>query len=121
MDVVLSPATATVRIETGATGYVTFNLDTTQPVQEQLKRLADFVNNRSKESDFVQQKLIELGRELRQIRDQTAELERKTLERIQTQINELDQKINRTQVLDLIPAIVGLGISFLGTIFGLGT
>jgi hypothetical protein len=68
VDIVISPATATIRVETGASGYVTFNLDTTQTVQEQLKRLAEFVNNRSKESNFVQQNLIELGRETRQMR-----------------------------------------------------
>ncbi len=37
--------------------------------------------------------------------DQIAELERKTLEQIQTQIRELDDMINRTHVLDLVPAI----------------
>jgi hypothetical protein len=82
----------------------------------QTRRLdRDFASNRD-----YKHNLIKLGREIRQMRDQTAELERKTLEQIETQIRELDDKINRTQVLDLVPAIIGLGISALGTLFVLG-
>jgi transcription elongation GreA/GreB family factor len=69
----------------------------------------------------VQQKLIDLGRELRNLQSRASEIERKVLDHIESQIRELDEKINRTQVLDLIPAIVGLGISAVGTLLGLGS
>lgn len=54
-------------------------------------------------------------------RADTEELQRKTWEHIQSQIKALDDKINRTQVLDLAWAIRGLLITFFGILWGLGT
>lgn len=64
--------------------------------------------------------MIALERELREARYVTSELERKIVAHIETRIQELDDKINRVQVLDLTWAIWGLLISFVGTAWGFG-
>jgi hypothetical protein len=119
-DIVIAAPTMTAHVEASATAYVTFVLDTTLTVEEQIAGLVQFVNDRSKDGVGVQNKLVELGRDLRNLQSRASEIERNTLQRIDSRITELDDKINRTQVLDLIPAIVGLGITAFGTLFGIG-
>jgi hypothetical protein len=59
--------------------------------------------------------------QLRDLEVGAVELERNLLDRIETQIQQLDDKVNRVQVLDLRWAICGLLISFFGTVWSFGT
>ena len=72
-----------------AVGYVTHNVDITLSLHEQIKRLAQFVNSRSREAAQMESTIADLQQEFRQARDATSELERKTLAHIETQIQQL--------------------------------
>jgi hypothetical protein len=119
-DITIVPATAIGHLELSGMAHATFTLDPKQTVREQLKALAQFVNDRSAETDGLQKALTEIGREIRKLRTEASELERKTLEHIESRIDQLDSKINRTQVLDLTLAIWGLFITTIGIALGLG-
>ena len=104
-----------------AIGLVTHNVDITLSLQEQIKRLAQFVNNRSREAADMEKKITDLERELRQARDETSALERKALAHIETQIEQLSDRLDSIQVLDLRWAIWGLFVTFVGTVVSFGT
>lgn len=100
---------------------MTHNIDITLPLQEQIKRLAQFANNLSRGAAELEKQIAAVGRDLKKARADTAELERKTWAHIQSQIQSLDERINSVQVLDLRWAIWGLFISFVGTALSFGT
>ena len=122
-DITIHAPTAfgTFQVEVSATGLVTHNIDITLPLQEQIKRLAQFANNLSRGAAELEKQIAALGRDLKKARADTAELERKTWAHIQSQIQSLDERINSVQVLDLRWAIWGLFISFVGTALSFGT
>lgn len=103
-----------------ARGLALHHVDTTLPLQEQIELLAQYVNKRSTEAAEMDKKIGELGQELEKVKDGSAQLERKVLAHIESQIKDLNDKLNRTQVLDLRCAIAGLFITFIGICWGLG-
>lgn len=114
-------AHATFGVHGYASGYVTHNVDITLPLQEQIKRLADFVNRRSKESGEMGSMIRKLQHELEQVKDAASGLRRDLLAHIEAQIKQLDDRIDGIQALDLTWAIWGLLISFVGTVLSFGT
>jgi hypothetical protein len=114
-------AYGTFRFGMSASGLVTHNVDISLPLQEQIKRLAQFANNRAREAAEVVKKLGALERDFGKLEHGTAELERNLLEHMETQIRELDNRLDSIQALDLTWAIRGLFISFVGTVLSFGT
>jgi len=89
--------------------------------RQQINQLARFVNERSKALGALDKQLRNLTAELRAAEFATADLEQKTLERIEAAIKALDDRLDRKQGLDLRVAIWGLLITFGGILWGLGT
>ena len=65
--------------------------------------------------------IINITEDLKKARADTEELQRKTWDHIQSQIRELNDKLNSLQVLDLRWAIWGLLITLGGILWGIGT
>jgi hypothetical protein len=84
----------TFQVQVSATGLLTHNIDITLPLQEQIKRLAQFANNLSRGAAELEKQIAALGRDLKKARADTAKLERKTWAHIQSQIQSLDERIN---------------------------
>ena len=121
-DILISPGSAFIGIGTlSATAYAQIVLDPKLKLRDQIKQLAVFVNNRSQEAAERDKRITDFGRELRRAQVATTELKRAMLDYMETQIQALDNKINRTQVLDLTWAIRGLLISAVGTLLSFGT
>lgn len=110
----------TLRPELTATAYVTFNLDPNATVQEQVKDLARFVNDRSRDTVFVDEKFIEIERKLRILRSDLDDLERNTMQRTDSQLHKIQARAYETDALDLTWAIWGIVIIAIGTAWGLG-
>jgi hypothetical protein len=81
--------------ELSATAYALFTLNRRHTTRRQVKLLAQFVNDRSKETVYMQQRLTDLERLLPQTIAQTSGIKRKTLGHIETRILELERKIDR--------------------------
>ncbi|OBJ53722.1 hypothetical protein [Mycobacterium asiaticum] len=96
-------------------------VDITLSLQEQIKRLATFVNNRSREATQTETRVAAIERELGKIRDDARLLEQNMWTQIDSQIKELNSRLDRVQTLDLTWAILGLFISFAGTLWSFGT
>jgi 4-amino-4-deoxy-L-arabinose transferase-like glycosyltransferase len=107
--------------EATGVGMVTFNLNTSLRLQEQVRRLAQFVNARSAEAAQMESMIVDLRRNLAHARQATSELESRMLTRIQNEIRELQRQLDTVQVLDLRWAIGGLFITVLGIVLGYGT
>jgi hypothetical protein len=65
--------------------------------------------------------IISITEDLKKARADTEELQRKTWDHIQSQIRELNDKLNSLQVLDLRWAIWGPLITLGGILWGIGT
>jgi hypothetical protein len=65
--------------------------------------------------------IISITEDLKKACGDTEELQRKTWDHIQSQIRELNDKLNSLQVLDLRWAIWGLLITLGGMLWGIGT
>ena len=74
-DITIHAPTAfgTFQVEVSATGLVTHNIDITLPLQEQIKRLAQFANNLSRGAAELEKQIAALGRDLKKARADTAE------------------------------------------------
>ncbi|PJE23681.1 MAG: hypothetical protein CK431_10025 [Mycobacterium sp.] len=114
-------ATLAISAEGSASFAALHKVDITQSLHQQIKRLAAFVNKRSLELTETEIKVAGIERELRQMQAEAVELERRTWTHIQSQIQDLNQRLDRVQVLDLTWAIWGLFISFTGTLWSFGT
>jgi uncharacterized membrane protein (UPF0136 family) len=101
-DITVTPGPAfMLRTELSATAYAEIVIDPKSRLRDQIKQLAAFANSRSKEAAERDKRITDLGRELRKVRAETSELERKTLAHIETRINELSDRLDRIQVWDL--------------------
>jgi hypothetical protein len=122
-DQIIKPggAHSTVQFGTAAVGQVGFNLDTSLTVQEQLERLAQFVNHRSREAAQMESMIVALRQEVTKAHQHASDLASKTFAHIETQIQQLTDRLDKTQVLDLRWAIVGLAISAFGIALSYGT
>lgn len=92
-----------------------------QRSRAQLKRLAIFVNDRSQEGAAQDKRIDDLAKELQKAVIGSSDLKREILERIESKLKELDDKLNRKQVLELTWAIWGIGITAVGAVAGFGT
>lgn len=106
---------------TTASGRLVHTVDITQSLHEQIKRLATFVNNRTRDAAKLETKVAGIEHELRKIRDESSQLEARMWAQIEARIQDLNDRLDRVQVLDLTLAIRGLVISLAGTLWSLGT
>ena len=101
---------------------MTFNLDNNMSPEEQVERLVQFVNNLSGETIPKLELHIEnLRREINGVYAHASDLSSQAVERIQTQIDSLQDELDRKEVLDLRIAIIGLLISVGGIALSYGT
>lgn len=105
---------------TVGSALVTHNVDTSQDLQAQILRLADFANEKSREIARAEGKITELRTDLDHAKITTSKVERTVLTRLENEIQELRGELKRVQVLDLKPAIVGLAITALGLLLSIG-
>ncbi|OMC57429.1 hypothetical protein A5747_03435 [Mycobacterium sp. IS-836] len=102
-----------------AVGVSNAVVDFTLPLQEQIKRLTEYVNKKAEQAAEMQGNIARLQRDLEKARDKTSELKRETWAHIETQIQQLNDRLNNIQALDLTWAIWGLFITFVGTVLSL--
>lgn len=120
--ITVAPGAALIlRPELSATAYAQIVLDPKLKLRDQVKQLAVFVNNRSQEAAERDKRITDLGRKLRRAQVATTELKRDVLDRIETEVKALNDKLDRKQVLDLGWAIWGLFVTFVGTVLTFGT
>jgi hypothetical protein len=114
-------ARGAIRFEARASGHVEHHVDISLSLHEQISRLADFVNTRAREAARMSTKIADVERELDRVRHETSELERRTLAHMESQIQQLNDRLDGIQVLDLTWAIWGLFLSAVGTVLSFGT
>ncbi len=68
-----------IRVHANATAWVGFNLKPRSSVRKQIRDVARFINDRSKDTVFVQEKLIQFEHDIAKLRDEMRQLERKLL------------------------------------------
>ncbi|BBX38911.1 hypothetical protein X011_25580 [Mycobacterium tuberculosis variant microti OV254] len=97
------------------------NVDITQNLHEQIKRLAQYVHDRTDESSKMALDITKLTLEVDGVKDAVSELECKMREHTTSEIQAFDNKLDSKQALDLTWAIWGILVSFVGTVLSLGT
>jgi hypothetical protein len=110
----------TTRAQVNATAWVGFHLNPLSTARQQIKHIARFINDRSKESVYVQEKLIEIQQDITKLSDEIREVEHTTLQHIASQSQQTQAKQREHDAIDLRLAIAGLLITAAGIAFGLG-
>ncbi|MEE3753359.1 hypothetical protein [Mycobacterium intracellulare] len=96
-------------------------IDITQSLDEQVKRLVQYVNDRTGEASEMAINITKLRLDIDGVKDTVTELERNMKAHTATQIQTFDRNLDSRQALDLTWAIWGLLVSFVGTASGFGT
>jgi hypothetical protein len=108
--------------ETTAGGFVTFNVISSMSTEENLERLAQFVNNLSgKTIPQIERHIVNLRSDINKTRTHASDLASQTVAHFQERIDSLQQELDNKQVLDLRWAIYGLLITVIGIALSYGT
>lgn len=110
----------TVRAQLSGTAWVGFHLNPLSTARQQIKNIARFINDRSRESVHVQEKLIQIQQNITKLRDEIRDVEHKSLAGIASQLQETEMKAREHDAADLRLAIAGLLITAAGIAFGIG-
>jgi hypothetical protein len=117
-----APTTASVPVGGAApTVYTQFVFNPTSSLSDEVARLVDVVNDHSREGAERDRLIGGLRHDLNQAQLATTTLGQQLADRIEAEIKELNDKLNKKQVLDLRWAIGGLFITFIGILCGIGT
>ncbi|KAA0078801.1 hypothetical protein CIW52_29950 [Mycolicibacterium sp. P9-64] len=95
-------------------GHAPFTLDKTKSFEERLAQVAERVNQLTAKQPVIDRRIHALERDVTRIMSDLSAVRSEALAHIQSQINDLDKRLNMTQVLDLRWAIIGLLITVLG-------
>jgi hypothetical protein len=107
-----------IRLHANATAWVGFNLNSASTVRQQIRVIARFINDRSKDTVFVQEKLVQFEHDIAKLRDEIRELEHKSLSALTSQLHQREAKAREHDAVDLRLAIAGLLITAFGIAFG---
>ena len=107
-----------IRVHANATAWVGFNLKPRSSVRQQIRDIARFINDRSKDTVFVQEKLIQFEHDIAKLRDEMRELEHKSLSALTSQLHQREAKERKHDAVDLRLAIAGLLIAAFGIALG---
>jgi hypothetical protein len=105
-----------------AMGRVTYNLDHTRSVEEQIAQLEGFINRVIvQEITPIREDIVKLKDSVKEARTLAESKAREVLIKTRAEIAALALRLDRTQALDIRWAIVGLFISAIGTSLQYGT
>ena len=107
------------RAQLNAAGWVGFHLNPLSTARQQIKHIVRFINDRSRDTVFVQEKLIKIQQDITKLRDEMQALEHKTLAHIASQTQQTEMKAREHDAVDLRLAIAGLLITAAGIGFGI--
>ncbi|OMC32012.1 hypothetical protein A5739_11370 [Mycobacterium colombiense] len=96
------------------------SVDITQSLHEQIRHLAQYVNDRTGETSKMAIDITELKLGFDGLKDSMSDLASEMREHTTNEIHSFNKQLDSTQALDLGWAIVGLLISFAGTVWGYG-
>lgn len=96
--------------------YPGFVLDTTLPIEGQLAQLADYVRELRLLFPSIGQKFSQVDRDIADARAHAESVAAQALGEMRREHQQIAADQDRTTVLDLRIAIVGLAISFVGTV-----
>lgn len=109
----------TSRAQVNATTWVRLRLNPLSTTRQQVKDIARFINDRSKDTVDVQEKLIQIEQNITKLRDEIREVDRKSLAGIVSQLQQTEIREREHDAVGLRLAIVGLLITAFGIAFGI--